>query len=147
MNWGNKLVLVFVVFGGMISYMVYRCMKTPVDLVNKEYYRDELVYQHVIDGTRKANALSGQVRLQQGSGMISLQLPVEMKNTNVNGNILFYCPSDEAKDRHLLLQVDTSARQEISTRNFLPGKYTVKIQWESRGVQYFTEQPFIISSF
>ena len=40
-----------------------RCMQTPVDLVSEHYYKDELAYQQVIDGTRKANALSGKVGL------------------------------------------------------------------------------------
>lgn len=136
--------LVFVVFGGMIGYMVYRCMQTPVDLVNKEYYRDELVYQKVIDGTHKANALSGKLRLQQLPGGISLQLPEEMKATVVKGTIVFYCPSDAARDRHWPLQVDTDARQEISNRDVLPGHYTVKVQWESGGIQYFVEQPLTV---
>lgn len=144
MNWGNKLLLVFAVFGGMISYMVYRCMETPVDLVNKEYYKDELVYQQVIDGTRKANALSGKVKLQQETATISLQFPVEMKSGEVRGTVSFYCPSDKAKDRQLPLRVDAGARQEMATRYFSPGHYTVKISWENKGVTYFTEEPFII---
>lgn len=143
MNWGNKLLLVFAAFGGMISYLVYRCMQTPVDLVNKEYYRDELVYQQVIDGSQKANALSGKLKLQQEAGRISLQLPEEMKNTGIKGTIFFYCPSDAAKDRHLLLQTDSAARQEIGGGELQPGHYTLKVQWESKGVHYFTEQPFI----
>ena len=145
MNWGNKLLLVFAVFGSMISYMVYRCMQIPVDLVNKEYYRDELAYQQVIDGTRKANALSRKVSLRQEGEIILVQFPEEMKQKMVKGTILFYCPSDVGKDRRLSLQVDAVARQEIDARPFLPGHYIVKIQWASAGVSYFTEQPFIIS--
>jgi hypothetical protein len=144
MNWGNKLLLVFAVFGGMISYMVYRCMQTPVNLVNKEYYKDELVYQQVIDGARKANALSGKVKLQQEAAAISLQFPVEMKSGEVRGTVLFYCPSDKAKDRQLPLILDAGARQEIGTSYFLPGHYNVKIRWENKGVAYFTEEPFTI---
>lgn len=146
MNWGNKLLVVFVIFGGLISYMVYRCMQTPVNLVNKEYYRDELAYQQVIDGSRKANALSGKVHLRQTGRDILLQLPEEMKHTVIKGSILFYCPSDAGKDRRLSLQVDSGASQAISCCLFLPGQYMVKIQWESEGVQYFTESPFTISS-
>ncbi len=144
MNWGNRLLLVFAVFGSMISYMVYRCMETPVDLVNKEYYKDELVYQQVIDGAHKANGLSGKVILQQEASTISLQFPAEMKNGAVSGTVLFYCPSNKEKDRQLPLKVDAGARQEIETRYFSPGHYNVKISWENKGVNYFTEEPFTI---
>ncbi|MDR3716393.1 MAG: FixH family protein [Puia sp.] len=144
MNWGNRLLLVFVVFGSMISYMVWRCMETPVDLVTKDYYKDELVYQDVIDGARKAAALSGSVILRQETNTISVQLPPEMRNTQVSGHILFYCPSDVARDRNLPLTPDAGGRQEIDTHRFLPGHYRVKIGWESRGIRYFSEQPFVI---
>jgi len=144
MNWGNKLILIFLAFGGMISYMVYRCMQTPVDLVAKEYYRDELVYQDVLDETKKANELKDTASLHQQAAAIVLQLPEEMKNTAVKGSILFYCPSGQAKDRRIPLSVDTAARQEIGAGVVLPGHYRVKIEWESRGVKYFTEQPFVI---
>ena len=136
--------MVFVLFGSMISYMVYRCVQTPVNLVNKEYYRDELVYQDVIDGTNKANALSGKIKLEQEQGRISVQLPPEMKNGALKGNIIFYCPSDAAKDRKLPLAADSAARQEIAAHELAPGFYKVKIEWENRGIHYFSEQPFTV---
>lgn len=140
------MLFVFVAFGGMISYMVYRCVQTPVDLVNKEYYRDELAYQQVIDGTRRANALSEKVRISQEGTTISLQFPAEMKHNAVKGTIVFYCPSDAGKDCRLPLQVDDGARQTIDDRKLLPGYYVVKIRWVSGGVQYFTERPFTITA-
>jgi len=49
MNWGNKLVLVFIVFGAFIGYLVYQAVNTKYDLVSKDYYKDELRYQEKID--------------------------------------------------------------------------------------------------
>src|SRR5450631_3959627 len=106
MNWGNRLLFVFIAFSGMISYMVFRCMETPVNLVNKEYYRDELAYQDLIDGAKKANGLSGKVTVRQEAATISLQLPPEMKNLELKGTVFFYCPSDMSRDRHLNLETD-----------------------------------------
>jgi len=144
MNWGNKLLLVFVVFGGMISYMVYRCMQTPVDLVSSQYYKDELAYQNVIDGTRQANGLSGKLSLEELEGVVRLTLPVEMKGKEVRGRIVFYCPNDATRDRVILLDTDGSGRQEIVKGAVPNGHYSVKVSWESGGVDYFTEQPFVI---
>ena len=144
MSWGYKLLFVFIAFAGLMSYMVYRCIMTPVDLVTSEYYRDELVFQKVIDGSEKANALSSKVLLQEQGGHITVQLPGEMKNEQINGSLLFYCPSDAAKDRKLVLQVDATAKQQLDVKNFLPGNYLVKIQWENKKNHYYTEQPFRI---
>ncbi len=144
MNWGNKLLLVFVVFGGMISYMVYRCMETPVDLVSSQYYKDELAYQKVIDGTRQANALSGKVVLEHVAGAVRLTLPVEMSGKAVKGRVVFYCPNDMTRDRSFPLDTDGSGRQKIVKGSVPNGHYTVKVNWESGGVDYFMELPFVI---
>jgi hypothetical protein len=145
MNWGNKLIFVFVVFGSMISYMVYRCMRTPVNLVSEQYYKDELAYQTVIDGTRQANALSGKLMLEQGAGeTVRLILPRDMRGKAVEGAIFFYCPSDVSRDRRISLKVDAVGEQVIGKGMVPDGHYTVKVSWQATGVHYFMEQPFVI---
>lgn len=143
-SWGTGLLLVFVAFGGMMSYMTYRCMKTPVDLVAKEYYKDELDYQQVIDARQKADALSGRVELRQSGNAITVVLPDEMKNTAVKGSIQFYCASDASRDRNIALSPDADGGQHIATGLVQPGRYTVRVQWESGGVRYFEEKPFVV---
>ena len=141
----RSILFVFAAFAGMISFMVYRCMQTPVDLVSKEYYKDELAYQQVIDGKKQAAGLSGKITLQWAEGRIILQLPPEMKHAGIKGSLLFYCSYDAAKDRTILLSPDATGRQDINSRSLLPGHYTVRIEWESRGVRYYAEEPFVMS--
>lgn len=143
MNWGNKILVVFIAFGSMISYMVYRCMRTPVNLVSEQYYKDELAYQNVIDGTRQANALSYKVGLVTVNGTIRVNLPPEMRNRAVKGTIIFYCPSDARRDRSIRLRADAAGQQDIEHGIVPAGHYTVKLSWESEGVRYFNEQSFI----
>ncbi|HVU94148.1 MAG TPA: FixH family protein [Puia sp.] len=144
MNWGNKLLLVFVIFGSGISYMVYRCMQTPVDLVSKDYYKDELAYQQVIDGSRHANALSTMPRLAATEAGLRLQLPVEMKQKTLTGRIRFYCPANAARDREIPLSPDAECRQDIPKDVLSPGQYTVSISWDAGGINYFSQQSLTI---
>ena len=144
MNWGQKLIMVFIVFAIGMIYLVYRCIHVNTDLVTKEYYKDELKYQDVIDGTRMANALSGRVQLNQDNEAITVQLPAEMKNERVSGKIWFYCPADAKKDRHISIAMDADAMQQISKKVLRPGSYTVKLNWKSNDKNYYTEQTFTI---
>lgn len=144
MNWGNKLLLVFAAFGSMMGYMVYNCMKTPVNLVAKEYYKDELAYQQVIDAKDKSAALNTRIQLTQLSDSIVLQLPAEMKNKVINGELLFYYAADARRDRTIPLQADAEAQQSLPANTFIPGSYTVKITWQADSVHYYAEQPFTI---
>lgn len=144
MNWGNRILLVFIVFGTGISYMVYRCMRTPVDLVSTEYYKDELAYQQVIDGTRKADALTGKIQLMATAGGIRLRLPAEMRDRPIKGAIQFYCPYDQTRDRKIPLHTDAEGTQDIPQGEVMPGNYTVKINWEAGGAGYYHEQSLIL---
>jgi len=144
LNWGNLLILVFLAFGGMISYMVYRCMQTPVDLVANEYYKDELSYQQVIDARQRAEKLSGSVDLRQVGAGLTLYMPKEMEHQELTGSIQLYCPSDAGKDRRFVLHVDDTGRQNIGMEQVKPGRYTVRVQWEGRGEQYYVEEPLTI---
>jgi len=137
MNWGNRLLLVFGVFAFGISFLVYRCMKMPVDLVSNDYYKDELAYQQVIDAVKRTNSLSTGVVLKEEGGTISLLLPAEMRNAAVAGTVSFYCPSDMARDRRVEL---TGTSQVIDARGIVPGHYSVRVRWTSGGVLYFNEQ-------
>lgn len=144
LNWGNKLILVFLAFGGMISFMVYRCMQTPVDLVAREYYKDELSYQQVIDARQRAERLSGKVDLRQDGAGLTLYMPKEMAHQELTGSIQLYCPSDAGKDRRFALNVDDTGRQNIGMDQIRPGRYTVRVQWQGRGEQFYVEEPLTI---
>lgn len=139
-NWGHKLTLGFIAFAGMILYLVFQSINTRFDLVSKEYYKDELQYQQVIDGVNRANQLSQTVSVVQTDKYIVIQLPGEMKQTPVSGSLWFYCADNARKDFKMPLQVNAEAVQSIDSRTFMAGKYTVKIHWESKGQRYYTEQ-------
>lgn len=144
MNWGQKLIIVFILFATGMGYLVYRCMHIDTELVTKEYYKEELRFQDVIDGTKAAYALKGKIQLAQQDQVITVQLPGEMKNKKVTGTIWFYCASDSKKDRHIPIETNSDARQQISKGIFSPGDYTVKFAWMCDDKHYYTEQPFRI---
>ena len=144
MNWGYKLMLTFIAFALMMGYLAYRAFGTNFELVGKDYYKDELRYQQVIDGTGRANLLSTVVELRQSSDTISLQMPEEMRNKNISGAILFYCAYDSKKDRKFELNIGNDGLQFFNTSKVPPGLYTVKVDWNNEGKNYHTEKNLTI---
>lgn len=144
MNFGNKLLLVFAVFAGLLSYMTYRCFAVPVDLVSKEYYKDEISYQDIIDGTKNANTLSGKTSVEANGKEVIVQLPSEMKGHLVKGTILFYSPSHIENDRYVSLITDNDAKQLIDVTTLKKGNYIVKIDWKENKNHYYTERALTI---
>jgi hypothetical protein len=145
MNWGNRLLVTFIVFGTGIFYLVYRSMNTNFELVEKEYYKSELRYQDVIDGSNRANALSTTVKLEQTSDGLILQLPDEMKDQVISGTVLFYCAYDASQDRKFVIKINAGGSQQFEKGQINPGSYTVKIDWNTNGKNYYTEKTITIT--
>lgn len=144
MSWGNKLLAVFIVFAAGMSFLVYRSVSTNFELVEKDYYKQELRYQQKIDGIREVNNLSTAVSLTQDETGILLQLPAEMKGKRLSGEIWFYCAYDEKRDKKFPLQPGKDATQLFKPDEVEPGNYTVKINWKEGDKNYYSEKPLTV---
>lgn len=144
MSWGNKLLIVFLVFAAGMSFLVYRSVSTNFELVEKDYYKQELRYQQKIDGANEANALASAVSLTQDETGILLQLPAEMKTKSLSGEVWFYCVYNEKKDKRFRLQTGRDASQLFRLEEIEPGNYTVKISWRDGSKNYYSEQPLTV---
>ncbi len=145
LNWGHKLTIVFIAFAAFIFFLIYKTTQSHFDLVSKDYYKDELAYQQVIDGTNLANKLSSGIQVQQKKDQISIQFPQEMKQKKAEGTIFFYCSSDSRKDKKINIQLTEEAVQIIPAKDILPGKYVLKINWKTDNQNYYNEQPVSIN--
>lgn len=144
MNWGYKLMFTFIAFASMMGYLVYRSFGANFELVGKDYYKDELAYQKVIDGSNRANTLSASPVFTQSGNSIALQMPEEMKNKNISGSVLFYCAYDSKKDKMFTLNMDSNGTQLFDKSSVKPGTYTVKIDWNEEGKNFYTEKSITI---
>jgi hypothetical protein len=139
MNWGNKLILVFIGFAGLMTTLVYKAVNTRFELVSKEYYQDELRYQDKIDGRVNVAAISAVVVTRTKENLI-LQLPKEMEGLSVKGEAWFYCKTDASKDLRLPLAVDADGKQMIAIEKLPATKYLLKLSWEAADKKYYLEK-------
>lgn len=137
------MILAFLAFCGYIGFLVYSCTQTNFDLVSKEYYKDEIVYQQVIDGTNRANALSSKINLVKENGHFTLRLPAELQSKKVKGTVWFYCTAAAGRDRKVDFESFADMPLEIR-QPLLPGNYTAKIGWYAEEKYYYAEQPIAI---
>lgn len=144
MNWGNKLLVAFLVFGGLMAYLVYRSLNTNFELVEKDYYKSELKYQQVIDGSKRVSDLNTSLLLKQTEKNVVLELPAELKNKESVGDVWFYCAYDEKKDKRVPLKTNADGIQLFGKESFSPGNYIVKINWMTDSQYYYTEEKITI---
>jgi FixH len=141
LNWGHKITIVLILFGVLMTTLVYKSLKTDFQLVSKDYYKDELKYQQVIDGSSNADALSTQLSFVQDANEIKVQFPAEMNTQKIEGEYWFYCAYNDMYDRRIPVVVNGgSSIQLISKKELAAATYTVKTSWKADGVTYYNQQ-------
>lgn len=144
MNWGYKIILVFVIFATGILTLVIKSMRTRVDMVTGDYYAEELKYQQNIDAQKNAHRLTGPVTVAQTGDSIEIIFPQECIGRELNGEITFYRPSDSRRDFTVPAQPDAQGKVLVSRARLDRGNYRIKVQWESEGIPYFLEKQFFV---
>ena len=144
MNWGNKLLVTFLVFGSMMGYLVYRSLNTDFDLVEKDYYKNELNFQQVIDGSKRLTELNISPEWKQNKNDLVLELMGELKNKELTGEAWFYCAYDAKKDKKIPLRTSVAGIQVFPKEIISPGNYTVKMNWLMEGQYYYAEKKITI---
>jgi hypothetical protein len=144
MNWGNKLVFVFIAFATLIGTLVYKAMHTKYELVSQDYYKDELRYQDKIDGKINAAKIS-KIRISQDAEAVEIHLPVEMQGHSIKGEAWFYCKTDAVNDRRIPLEMDASGTQLVMKNKLAKGNYELKLNWETGSEKYYSEEKLTVN--
>lgn len=144
MNWGNRLLIAFILFIALIGTLVYKAINVKTELVATDYYSQELKYQDKINGINNANAISA-VSIDQDNDKITINLPAEMKGDSVSGEAWFYCVTDAAKDRHIKLNIAADGAQIISKKELAKGNMQLKLTWKAGNKDYYTERNLLIN--
>ena len=143
MNWGYKIIAVYIVFVSGILFLAYKASTQNTDLVTEDYYGKELVYQQKIDESKRTSSLSAPVEIKFINHALTISFPKDFVTKKITGDATLYCPSDEKKDMHHQFMV-TDSVVSIAVPDNYHGLNYVKINWVAEGVNYYYEQKIII---
>ncbi len=145
--WPYAIIATFVLFASYIGFMVQRAMRTDVELVSPDYYKQELAYQQRMESVARTAALPApvQVRYEPAAQRLTLELPPALAGPGVRGQVHFFRPSDQKLDFTLpFVPTGQPARQLLSTARLLPGHWRLRLDFTAGGQAYFIEEEFSI---
>lgn len=138
---GNILLLGFGAMLILMSLLVYMTMRQHIPMVSKDYYEQELRYQHKLDAIGNTRDYGSQFAAYTHGTYVELQLPPALSAAMEQGTVHFYCPADETQDRKEQLTASPDGVYTFN-RSLLPGKrYIVKVSFTSGGKAYYQEIP------
>lgn len=144
MNWGYKILLVYVVFVAGIMFLVFKSSSQKMDLVTTDYYAKELKYQEKIDAMNSVSQLSDTVKYKMNDGKLAIVFPKDFAGKKLTGNVVLYCPSDENKDVKQNFSIeDTPVILTIPAGN--KKEYDLQLTWQANGTNYYFEKRLLIN--
>lgn len=143
MNWGHKIILVYVIFVAGMLFLAFKSSKQNIELVTEDYYGKELVYQQKIDESKRTAALSAPVEVKVINQAITIQFPKDFSAKKITGVATLYYPADEKRDINQQFSV-TDSPVSITVPNNYHGLHYVKINWSAEGVDYYYEYKIFI---
>lgn len=135
--------IVYLFFVAGIVFLAVKSSMQKFELVQPDYYADELKFQSVIDATLRAKQIGGTIVINQKAGKLILQLPEGFVNTPVKGKAHLYFAADINKDLTTTFETN-SGELTIVLNPSLKGNYTLKLDVEKNGVTYYYEQKIFI---
>lgn len=144
MNWGYRLLLTFIIFSLGMGIMVYLSISTHYELVDKDYYSQELNYQDIIERKKEANLSSNKLMITLSNNLLTIALDNPKSTHEVEGTIYFYCPANSKYDKTFPLQLDKQGKQLIEAFRFEKGNYMAKFTWSVNNKHYYLEKEIYI---
>jgi hypothetical protein len=139
MNWGKSIIAAFILFGAFIATLVTICVRQDINLVTKDYYREELEYQRQIDRIAHTAMLSERPSIKvEGGGLLKIIYPDFARVQN--GALELFRPSDARMDRKFELKRTKELSQFVSTAGMIKGMYRARLRWTMNGEEFFLEQ-------
>lgn len=140
-NWGTKIAIFYSSFVLFIIVMVIMAFSQNYELVTEDYYAQEIAYQDRIDHQTNTKDLKEKVKLFIEDQQLIIELPIDSEEAT-SGKISCFRPSDETKDFEV--GIVSGNRQTIPLKNFIKGKYLIKLDWMAHNQSYYDEQIIII---
>lgn len=145
MKWSIKITLLYVGFIALIVTLVASSMRQKIDVVSKDYYEQELQYQHTIDASKNQAALSAPASVWATNTEVHINFPKEFADKPVSTKIHFYSPVNDGFDRNFSLSTD-NRELSIKREQLANTRYKIKISWNCNGVSYYQESEINLKS-
>jgi nitrogen fixation protein FixH len=143
MNWGLRITILYLGFIALILTLVFTSMHSKEDLVSKDYYLQELRYEERIDAIKNYNALNEGVTYFVKGNNVEVVCPKSLLSNGTSGEIVFFRPSDAAKDVRVAMNFDKEGKQSINGK-LVHGVYKMQFSWKKEKKNYFKEEVIFI---
>ncbi len=141
-NWGWSLAIAMGLFMVFILTYVFKVQSDSTydhEMVEEEYYKQEIGFQKEIDKKQNAENLTEKVSVTVTEQGVEIQFPSSFTPENIKGKISLYRPSSQKLDFDKSISISTS-NLLIPKSELAGGRWDISIDWTYEGIEYLNKE-------
>jgi hypothetical protein len=144
-NWAFAVPAFYITFVlAMVGVLIFSTFN-KVELVDKNYYDKEIVYEKQIEKIRRTNALPEKLEVVAANGVVVVKFPKFMDKSKITGKIIFFKPSESKQDFVTEIIPDNENKMVFGTDKISKGLWRVKIDWSSGDATFYNEEVIVLN--
>jgi hypothetical protein len=143
-NWGYRIVLLYVGFVALIAVLVIGSMRQKIDLVADDYYEQELQYQDRIEQINNTATLEQDLEIKITDDELIITYPEAVLPGSIEGDLTLFRPSDKTLDRNFLITTNEQNEQAIHLEELESGMYRLKAEFTLNDKKCYSEKVVVI---
>ncbi len=144
-NWALLVPAFYISFVIVLVAFVIWSSYQKVELVDKNYYDKDLVYQQHIDKVDRTNNLTENMFISSAENNIIIRFPSNFGKEKITGKINLFRPSSSALDVAFEVKPDSTGIQMIESTKLAKGLWKIKIDWNVNNTSYYNEQSIVLN--
>ena len=142
-NFGTGIFVFMTLFIAALIFFVVFAYRQDVNLVHDNYYEKGVDHSSQMKKIARSASAAEEIEVTDDGNFIRIVFPPVLAANIENGNIMFFRPSDHLRDVKQPLEL----RGNVfigSKEQLIPGRYIVKITWQSNSQDFEVNKPLIV---
>jgi hypothetical protein len=144
-NWGTKIIFLYVGFIILIGTLVWKSTQTKFDLVSEDYYAQEVGYQKRLDAQSATAGLIQKPVMSVNEEAIIIFFPQAFSGKDIQADLKLYNPANAALDKQFDKLQAKDGRITIERKGLPASRYTGKLSWQCEAKIYYQEAELNLS--
>lgn len=142
-NFGTGIFIFLALFiTAMVTFVIF-AHRQDVNLVHRDYYEKGVDHTSRMNKDKRSAIFKEQIQVADDGSNVRITFAKEMAADIQNGQVLFFRPSDHNKDISYPIRLSGDTCR-IDKKELIPGRYVVKITWQTGQEDYQVDKSLII---
>lgn len=146
MNWGYRILTVYLLFVTGIGSMAVMSFRQQIDMENENYYEAEKEQNNKMRQLTMGNAFKPLIKIVQDNKRVRFILPTDItEKPELEGHLSFLRPSDATLDKTISFTEIDNGELGVDKSELKPGFWKYSLKWEHPYGEYLIEDTLTVT--